>query len=217
MNKVMYTVLAACILVVLAKENGAQPPRGVRLKNELDSQRSRINTERVLRQVEVGRLEQTLEQLDARVRRLERLMMATGRFPAITVMEAEAELALAETTLRASEEAHASGALSAARLAVDRLAAVRARAQLEMAKAAQQDRLIELELDVIHAERQLLNETQRLKGLERTLARGYGSPDRRQLLRLEIDRAQKELDRAKARLQSQQRTAAPGDEATQAE
>ncbi|MBP89982.1 MAG: hypothetical protein CMJ64_25280 [Planctomycetaceae bacterium] len=128
-------VVIACLVVFASTETPGQPPETNRIESELQAGRSRIRGERVSRQVEVIRLEKAIERLQERVTRLERLSLRTTQFPAITVMEAEAELRYAESQLEESARLHEKGELSEARVASGRLSVVRARAQLEIARA----------------------------------------------------------------------------------
>lgn len=162
---------------------------------------SRISEQRVLRQTEVLRLEGLIEGIANRVSRMERQLLANTRFPAITVAEAEAALELAETKL--ADSAQQSSSPSKVRIATDRLAVAQAKGQLQIARAAQTENLIMLDLDRIHAESEYVTQSSELILLERAIAKGYASSDRLAQRRLEVELAKKRLDLAKLRLETQ--------------
>lgn len=166
---------------------------------------SRISEQRVLRQTEVMRLEQLIDGIGRRVTRMERQLLATSRFPAITVPEAEAALVLAETRLKATEKNRAEN--SEIQIAADQLAVTQAKGQLQIAIAAQAENLILLDLDRIHAESEYVAQSNELIFLERSVAKGYTSGDRLPQRRLEVELAKKRLDLAKLRLSTQKRLA----------
>jgi hypothetical protein len=166
--------------------------------------RAAISEQKVLRQTEVIRLERLIDQLQTRMMRLERQSFASTRFPAITVTEAEAALEYAEAQLQESERLTEQGEATKTRIASDQLAVARARGQLLVANAAHTENLIVLELDVIDAQRRCIEESQRMVQLERLVAKGYASADGLQLRKLDFDRAKKELQLARLRLETQQ-------------
>lgn len=194
------TILVACC----SQDAGAQPRDADRVNRELEEARSRISDQRVSRQAEVMRLEQMIERLQERVTRLERQSMGPNYFPVISVLEAKAAFDFAEAQLKESEQRLQEGTATEAQVAGDRLAVVRARAQVDIAKAAQIDRTFSLELDVTHAERRLAEAKTKQERLEQLVAKGYGSVTGLQALELEVDQAQKELLRARTRLEFQQ-------------
>ena len=147
MNKCCYLVIAICIVIVVVRENGAQQRSPTRLDNDLDLQRTRIGDERVQRQVEVNRLERSIERLGARVKRLERLALGSSQFPAVTVLEAEAELRYAESVLQATEQAVGRGELSQTRLAADRQRMLTDQTIQIVASGVQKDTAVEVVLD----------------------------------------------------------------------
>ena len=157
---------------------------------------SRISGERTTRQVEVLRLQESLDQLQSRVQRLERQTLSGGAFPAFTIEEAEAELALVEARLQDRQQ----GAESAVQLAADRLQLVRARSQLTLARAAYVDRRLALETEVADARRKLIEESQQEQQLQRLLAKGYASAEGWELQQIDVEVAKKLLLRAQARL-----------------
>ncbi|MBP89981.1 MAG: hypothetical protein CMJ64_25275 [Planctomycetaceae bacterium] len=61
---------------------------------------------------------------------------------------------------------------------------------------------------MIHAERRFAEETQKQKRLGQLMARRYGSTQNLELQRLDVEQAQKELLRARTRLELQKKTGA---------
>ncbi|MDP6467581.1 MAG: hypothetical protein QF918_07575 [Pirellulaceae bacterium] len=196
---IVVTFLVSCCTQV----TWAQSRDANRIKRELDESRDRISGQRVSRQAEVIRLEQMIERLQARVTRLERQSMGSNHFPAVSVMEAKAVLNFAEEQLKESERLFKRGAATENQVASDRLAVVRARAQVNIAKAAQMDRRFSLELGVTHAEIRLADVMSKQDQLKRMVAKGFATARGLELRNLDVDQAQKELLRARARLEFQ--------------
>lgn len=216
--RLAFTV-AACIGLGLSELPGQGLP-GVRrgpVRDALNVQGVTIDSERVQRQVEVARLERIIDRFDGRVIRLERQLLAITRMPMITITEAEASLALAKAQLQESQQLHAQGQATDVRLAADRLALVRAQGQLDTAQAAHIDSLTVLEMEVLHAERQLLEKNQEKTRLERMVAKGYTTSDGLRLHLLDVSLAEKQLQLAKSRLTAQQRSAASDEPAAASE
>ena len=185
------TACFAAWTIVCAPQSGlgqrpvVGPPSGIRgARGELGS---RISGERTTRQVEVLRLEQSLDRLQSRVRRLERLVVSGGSLPAFTIEESQAELAFAETQLTARERDLQRGEASEVDVAADRLQVVRARSQLLVARAAHVDRKIALEIEVADARRKLIEETQQQQQLQRLVAKGYASTEGWELQQIEVE------------------------------
>ena len=142
--------LPLCLLLVSSAD--AQ-----RLTQDPDVLQSRIGDQRVQRQTEIMRLERMMEEMDSRLIRLERQQLRAARLPAITVAEAEAVVEFAQTRLDASQFLFESGKGDQVQVASDRLALVRAQGQLDAAKAAQQENLLLMELEVAYAQDKLLD------------------------------------------------------------
>ena len=205
MNRPYVRLIVVAILVACCLQTSwAQSPDANRVKQDLDDVRRRIGDQRVSRQTEVARLDQIIERLQERVTRLERQLMGSNQFPAISMVEAKAVLDFAEAQLKESERQRQDGAATETQVAGHRLSLVRARAQVEFAKAAHLDRTFSLELDVLHAERRLADATTKQKQLKQLVAKGYASSKSLQLRQLEVEQAHKTLLRARTRLQFQQ-------------
>ena len=196
-------VVAACLAAFVAPPAPSQRPTPGRVQRELEANRSRTADQRVARQVEVIRLEKMIERLEARILRLERQQLATSQFPAITVTEAEAALNFAEAELERSKALNQRDVATEADVAADQLAVIQARAQRQIAQAAQDDRIASLKVELTYAEQRVAEETQKQQQLEQLVARGYGSADGLKLQRLAVDVAKQELVRAKSRLAAQ--------------
>lgn len=197
---IVVTILVTCC----TQATWAQSRDVNRIKRELDESRDRISGQRVSRQAEVMRLEQMIERLQARVTRLERQSMGSNHFPAVSVTEAKAELIFAEAQLRESERLLKQGTATENQVAGDRLAVARARAQIKVARAAQVDRRFSLELDVTYAESRLAAVMSKQEQFKRLVAKGFATAQGLEFRKLDVDLAQKELLRAKARLEFQQ-------------
>ena len=204
MEKQAMVTVIACILTCW-QSAWAQRPPAEQARRRIMEQRTRIADERVSRQAEVIRLEQMVERLEGRVAKLERALLGTDRFPSLTMIEAEAELRLAESQVAETERRHAEEEASITQVESDRLKLVRARSRLQFAKAARKDRLLELDVARIHAERKLLSETNKMKQLERLLTKGIGAPEGRKLQGFRVEEAQAELTRAMERLELHRR------------
>lgn len=173
-------------------------PPGIRgARGELGS---RISGERTTRQVEVLRLDESMDRLESRVQRLERQALSGGAFPAFTIEESEAELALVEAQLAARRRDRQQGEATEVQLAADRLQLVRARSQLTLARAAYVDRTLALQTEVADARRKLLEESQQEQQLQRLVAKGYASAEGWELQQIEVEVAKKLLLRAQSRL-----------------
>jgi hypothetical protein len=183
-----------------AQRSGILGPRG-----ELGS---RISGERTTRQAEVLRLQESIDQLQARVRRLERMAVSGGEFPAFTIEESEAELAFAEIQLAARLRALEEGEANEVQVAADRLQLARAKSQLALAQAAYADRRLELESDVADARRKLIEETKQQEQLQRLVAKGYASTEGWELQQVNVELAKNHLLRAQSRLNFYQRPGA---------
>lgn len=195
------TCLAAWVVASLPHSGLGQRPgvRGIRgARGELGS---RISGERSTRTVEVMRLEQSIGELQTRVQRLERQMVAGPRLPAFTIDESEAELAYAEAQLAASQRDVEAGDASEVDVAANRVKVVRARSQLLIAKAAYADRLLELESELALARRELSQASKDQQQLERLAAKGYTSSDSLDLKQIDVEIAKNAVLRLQSRLE----------------
>ena len=182
------------------------PPFG----SNLDLNRSRIGDERVQRQSEVMRLQRLLEAFETRVTRLERHQMRSSQMPAVTIAEAEAAVNFAKTQLKESEYRLERGEATEVDVAADKLALARAQGQLNAAGAAYQENILVLEMDVVYAQRQLLQLRKEKELTERLTAKGYTSSDALKFLILNEELAEKELRLATLRLETQRKAAGKG-------
>lgn len=198
---------SAFLALALPSVASAQIVTPPRFGSNLDVTRSRIGDERVSRQTEVNRLERLLEEMDARVIRLERQQLRSAQFPAITISEASACLKFAEVQLKETEYQFERGEASEVQVARDRLALVRAQGQLDSAEAAHEERLLTLEMDVVFAQRQLFQLRRERELAQKLAAKGYTSSDALQSLLLNEKLAEKELQLVQVRLQTQQKAA----------
>jgi hypothetical protein len=196
--------LWACIAVSNAQGQTTEQLRRDRLQGVLDAQ---IGNQQVQRQTEVMRLERMLRQFESRVIRLERQLMSVSRLPTITMAEARAGVEFAEIQLRENEKLHDKGEISDVGLAADRLTLARAHGQFEAAEAAHADSLIQLELEVLYAERHLLEQTNESSQLERLVAKGYAGSSGLAYRKLDVGLAEKQLQRARLRLKTQRKSA----------
>ncbi len=194
------TVLVTCCTQVI----WAQSRDADRVKRQVDENRNQISGQRVSRQVEIIRLEQMIERLQARVTRLERQSMGSSYFPAVSVLEAKAMLAFAESQVKESERLFKLGFATERRVGSDRLAVVRAQAQVKVAQAGQADQRISAELAVKYAEGRLAEVMLKQEQLKRMVARGFATTEGLEVRKLEVAQAQQELLRAQARLKFQQ-------------
>ncbi|MFK8112026.1 MAG: hypothetical protein AB8B91_07475 [Rubripirellula sp.] len=199
-------LLIALALVLQANQAPAQSPgRSSRIQAERAVTRSRIGDQRVQRQTEDLRLEEMIDRMGARLMRIERNMLSSSRFPSITISESEAGLVFARAQLKAQESHQEVGEDRELNLARLRLAVAQAEGQLEVAKAANAESLLLLELDVLQAERRLALATRETQQLERLVARGYANSDGLEMKLLDKSVAEKEVQLARLRLQTQKK------------
>jgi hypothetical protein len=130
--------------------------------------------------------------------------------PAVTIAEAEAAIEFAKTQLKESEYRLERGEATEVDVAADKLALTRAQGQLEAASAAYQENILVLEMDVVYAQRQLLQLRQEKELAERLTAKGYTSSDALKYLILDEKLAEKELRLANLRLETQRKAAGEG-------
>jgi hypothetical protein len=199
------------LLSFCSSEASGQTLPGLRqgpLQGAFNVQGARIDEQRVNRQTEVARLERIIDAFESRVTRLERQLLVASRMPAITVAEAEAGVQFAIAQLRESAQLHKQGEATDVRLAGDRLAVARAQGQLDAATAAHADNLVRLELDVLYAEQILFKQNREKSQLERIVAKGYMSSSGLKNSLLGVGLAEKQLQLARLRLETQQKFAA---------
>jgi hypothetical protein len=202
MQRMSFGLAAVALCLAVPAENArGQAPRD-RLQEILNAQDAKIGEQRVQRQTEVMRLERLIEPMQDRIVRLERQLLSTSWLPAITIPEAEAELAFAEAQLAESERLFDNGAVTEVQVARDRLALVRARGQLESAKAAHAEARILMELNVAYAQRDLLAAANEKEQMQRMVAKGYSSSEALRYQIIEVDLAEKQLKLARLRLDS---------------
>lgn len=170
---------------------------------------SRISGERITRQVDVMQLQRSIDQLRSRVERLERQSLSGSALPAFTIEESEAELAYAEAQLAESQQSSGDGDASDLDLAAARLRVVRAQSQLRLARAAHLDARLELEADLTHARRRLLEQTKDQQQMERLVAKGYAPSDSLELHSIDVELARNLVQRLQARLQLYEDAAQP--------
>ncbi len=219
MNRLAFVFLVVVVPLSVffasdASAQTAQQLRKDRLRGELGIQRAAIGEQAVQRQTEVARLERLLEQMDSRLMRLERQLLTATSFPAITIGEAEATLEFSEQRLQESLQQLDAGAITDTQVARNRLSVAQARGQMQVAVAAHTESLLILELAVLAAERQLRQETQQKTQLERLVAKGYASSEGLQLQLIDVDAAEKQLQIAKLRLETQRKLSPPQNDST---
>ncbi len=154
----------------------------------------------------VGDLTQRVTELEMKVAKIERLLLAKSLSPANTVAEAELRLVAAEEQLRYSERLHEKGFVTKIQRDADKLLVVMAQKQLELAKGANTDISKVLEIDVLEAEHYLSLAAQRLKYTQRLATKGYATELQVKTDKFAVEKARKELDRAKAKLKAHQRS-----------
>lgn len=200
-----------CLLVLLGTQTDtlAQQPPVRRLDRDLETERNRISRERTSRQTEVARLERMVERLQERVVQLERRLFGSTQFPAITVNEAEAVLRFAKKRLDEDESLLEEGRLAESQVEADRLAVIRAKAQLSIAQAARRERSVILDIERIDAEKTVAEENRKLDQLRSLLAKGFGTTSNLELQKLVVARAEKELQRVKIRAAVHEETGPP--------
>jgi len=149
-------------------------------------------------------LAKRITELEKRVAKLERLLLVDALASTSTVSEAEAKLVAAEERLQYSQRLHGKGYVSKTDLDADRAGVLKARRQLELAKAAQDDITKVLEIEVLEAEHNLAVATQRLEYTERLAAKNYATEAAVKAEKLTVEKAFKELVRVEAKLQVHQ-------------
>jgi hypothetical protein len=138
-----------------------------------------------------------IEQLTVRVERLEKILFATSK---LAVFDAERNLADAQQRLRDSERLFLQGFLTDAQLAADRFAVARARREVELARADRDGYRIASEIDLMQAEYALQVAEQQLEFTQRMANRGFNSLTDVADRRAGVDRAKKQLELARQRL-----------------
>lgn len=200
--------------LLLASQTSAQIP--TQIERAQDVTRGRIGEQRVQRQTEILRLEQIIDRLGDRLTRIERSVLFNPQFPAITITESTANLRFAQAQKEAGQARQTEGPESELANAKHELAVIQATGQLEVAKAAHEERLLLLELDVLRANRRLLVATQESEQLERLVARGYVSSEGLKMKQLDQQVAEKEVQLARLRLAAQQKlNTPPSDDASE--
>lgn len=185
--------------------------RSLLRNNRLSIIDAQIGNQQVQRQTEVMRLERMLRQFESRVMRLERQLMSVSRLPSITIAEAKAGVEFAKLQLRESEKRRAEGEVDELQVAADRLSLARAQGQYDAAQAAHEENLILLEQDVLYAERHLREQNNEHTQLERLVAKGYASSSGLETRQIEVGLAEKQLQRARLRLETLKQSASQGE------
>ena len=190
-----------------------------RLRGRLELQDAEISHQRVQRQSEVIRLEGRIDDLSDRLQRLERSLLGNSLVAAVTVPEAEAALKLAKLQFEQLQQRSAGESLSPVERAAAELQLERARGQLVAAKAAADDRLIQLELNVLYAQEDLRDLTREQQNLQRLVAKGYTGSEALQDKAVAVGIAKKRLELAQLRMKTQKqlnRADAPSDDSADA-
>ena len=140
--------------------------------------------------------------LERRIATLERLLLARSLGSETDVTEIESRLAAAEEQLQRTERLFKKGFVTNLQLETAKSTVARVLKELQLAKAAQRDRQIVLEGEVLDATQKLMAATQRLKFSERLRAKGFVSELQVQADKLEFERAGKRLEHAKTKLKA---------------
>ena len=165
--------------------------------------RNRIGNETVQRQSEIIRVDAVTSELETRISRIERQLLSTHTYPAMTIHEAEAALILA--VAQHDEIQNQVGEPSKIQLATAQLAIARAEGQLQIARALRVETLILSELDVIMAEREVLIKSREYSLRQRLVAKGHATSLTLTEYQLEIDAANKKLGLMRLRLETQRK------------
>lgn len=202
-----FWMLSSLLLCATTLAQSTSPPP---FGSNLDVTRSRIGDERVQRQSELLRLERRVESLDSRMVRLERQQLRSARLPGITLAEATAEVVYAETQLDEREKQFKKGEATRTQIAGDRLALARARGQLDSVRAAFEENLMILELELGYSQRRLLDARSEKELLQRLVAKGYTSGEALTRALSNENLAEKEYRLFKIRLETLKRAAGQG-------
>jgi division protein CdvB (Snf7/Vps24/ESCRT-III family) len=159
-----------------------------------------IGNEIVQRQSEILRVDTTTSQLESRISRIERQLLSTYNYPAMTIAEAEAALTLA--VAQHDEMQNQAGEPTTVQLATAQLAIARAEGQLQIARVSRAENLILSKLDVITAEREFLLKGREYAFQQRLAAKGHTRLEALTELQLGIDAAQQKLELMRLRLET---------------
>jgi hypothetical protein len=174
-------------------------------ENTLQSQtilQNRIGGETVQRQSEILRMDTTATQLESRISKLERQLLSTHSYPALTTAEAKAALALA--IAQNIEIRSLPSKPTQVQIATGRLAVTRAESQLAIALALQKESMIFCELDIIAAERELLRTSKYFEMQQRLIAKGRTTSRGLAENKFAVTAAQRKVDLMRLRLKTLQ-------------
>ena len=115
---------------------------------------SRLGAVTVQRQSETLRIDTATADIESRLQKLERTLLSRQTYPAMTTGEAEAALAVAKA--RGQKLRNHPGKPSDLETAIQQLAMIRAENQLLISRALQEENRVLCEIDIIEAERRLL-------------------------------------------------------------
>lgn len=140
-----------------------------------------------------------LDQLEARVAELEKILFMTS---SMTVFEAERRLEEARVHLRDSKALLMQGHLTQIQYQLEEMLVRQLERELDFARSPAGQPLAIGELELLAAERRLVQAQYQLGNLELIAGRGYGSDTQVARAREDLEFAKKNLDAAKAKLEA---------------
>ena len=161
---------------------------------------SRLGAVTVQRQSETLRLDTTTADIESRLQKLERTLLSRQTYPAMTTGEAEAALAVAKA--RGQKLRNHPGKPSDLETAIQQLAMIRAENQLLISRALQEENRVLCEIDIIEAERRLLQAKRKLGLQQRLVAKGLTTTAAISEETLSVSLAQKKLELLRIRLKA---------------
>ena len=159
---------------------------------------SRLGAVTVQRQSETLRIDTTTADIESRLQKLERTLLSRQTYPAMTTGEAEAALAVAKA--RGQKLRNHPGKPSDLETAIQQLAMIRAENQLLISRALQEENRLLCEIDIIEAERRLLQAKRELELQQRLVAKGLTTTAAISEEVLSVSVAQKKLELLRIRL-----------------
>ena len=159
---------------------------------------SRLGAVTVQRQSETLRIDTTTADIESRLQKLERTLLSRQTYPAMTTGEAEAALAVAKA--RGQKLRNHPGKPSDLETAIQQLAMIRAENQLLISRALQEENRLLCEIDIIEAERRLLQAKRKLELQQRLVAKGLTTTAAISEEVLSVSVAQKKLELLHIRL-----------------
>lgn len=190
-------LIACCVASLLLLNPGHGQRPGFNTRSELSV---RTTGERTTRQIEVLRLQREIDELAARVQRLERSAIVAGQIPPFSVSESEAAVSLAQLQLAETLALLEKGLATDVDVASSKLRLVRAESQLTLAHASERDGRLALQSEVAYAERRVVQETEAERQLMRQMAKGYSTIAGLESQKLDTTLARQALERALNRL-----------------